>query len=99
MRGRTSSRQSQDSTASQGMTGNNRRDRQTARPRSGRIRRFSEVRGSDKLHSSTFTTVETNLDIFLGGCYFDTTEQHIIDHVTSKGIRVINCLTIETNVR
>ena len=54
------------------------------------------------MHSSTFTTVETvemNHDIFLGGCSFDTTEQHIIDHVTSKGIRVINCVSIEANVR
>ena len=51
------------------------------------------------MHSSTFTTVEMNLDLFLGGCSFDTTEQHIIDHVTSKGIRVINCVPIEANVR
>ena len=51
------------------------------------------------MHSSTFTTVEMNLDLFLGGCSFDTTEQHIIDHVTSKGIRVINCVSIEANVR
>ena len=72
------------------MTGINRRGGHTATPRGGKIRRLSEVRGSENLQSSTFTTVEMNLDIFLGGCSFDTTEQHIIDHVTSKGKRVIS---------
>ena len=50
------------------------------------------------MHSSVFTTVEMNLDIFLGGYSFDTTEQHIIGRVTSKGIRVINCVSVEANV-
>ena len=90
---------SQDITASQGMTGFNRRDGQTIRPRNGRKRGFSEFRGSENLHSSTFTTVEMNLNIFLGGCSFDTTEQHIIYRVTSKGVRVINCVSIETILR
>ena len=40
-----------------------------------------------------------NLDIFSGGCSYNTTEQRINDHVTSKGIRVINCVSIEANVR
>ena len=94
-----SSRQSQDSTVSQGETRINRRDGQAAKPLNGRIRRFSDIRGSENLHSTTFTTVEMNLDIFLGGCSFETTEQHIIHHVTSKGIRGINCVPIEANVR
>ena len=84
---------------SQGETRVNRRDGQAARLCNGRNRRFSEIRGSENLQDSTFTTVEMILDIFLGGCSFDTTEQHIIDHVTSKCIRVINCVPIEANVR
>ena len=88
-----SSRQSLDSTA-----GANRQGWQTVRPRSERIRRFSKVRESGSLHSSIFTAAERNLDIFLSDCSFDTTEQHIIDHLISKYTRVINCVSIEANV-
>ena len=80
------------------MTGINRREGQTARLRSGRIRRLSEFRGSENLRSSTFTTVEINLKIFFGGCSFDATEQQIFDQVTSKGVRVINSVCFEANV-
>lgn len=83
---------------SQDTTGTNRRDRQSARACSGRISRFSEVRGSESLHSSTFTAVERNFDMFLGGCSVDITEQHIFDHVTSNDICVINYVFIEANV-
>ena len=73
----------------------NRRDGQTVRPRNGRIRRFSEFRGLENLHNSPLTSVEINPYVLLGGCSFDTTEQHFMDHVTSKGFRVINCVPIE----